>query len=844
MPVVDGVKATAKDTYSHSLRLSIGFRYSYRERVTDIVSTGAVRCYRILGTLTAGGSAFPTLFEITSESVSRSFMSCTTADKSSMSDQQRDLFDVQPPQWELDDQGEVRLATVVFATAPHGEFDYLIPDELVDAIQIGCRVKVPLGKSNRKIVGYCVRIHLRKASPRSYKAVVSVIDAVPLISDAILELTRWMAEYYVCHHGTILETVVPASVRGGAGTRSQILIHVPTNVAARLTQLKLSKKQAEVLKYLAASPVPMTPSDLAVQIGCTTAPITALRKKGLVHEQRRRVYTKDFDESPAERTQPHKLNQDQAQCLDAIVKQLHSAEHATFLLHGITGSGKTEVYIQAIEEVIRFGRQAIVLVPEISLTPQTRRRFRSRLDNVAVLHSNLSAAERHWQWQRIARGEVQVVVGARSAIFAPTPNLGLIVLDEEHEPSFKQDTNPRYHARTVALRRAQKESIPLVLGSATPALESWHCARTNEYKLLRMPRRAMDRPLPHVTVVDMRDEKYTSTSRGSLSRRLRQAMTEEMAAGGQVILLLNRRGFSTFIQCPACGEAVKCPNCEIALTHHRDIEKAVCHYCDYRVTTPNRCPDCRFGGIRFGGLGTQRLEAEIRASFPQARCLRMDSDTMRKPGSHEEALGQFRRGDVDILLGTQMIAKGLDFPNVTLVGVVNADTALHLPDFRAGERTFQLVTQVAGRTGRGERGGHVLVQTFSPDNAAIEAASRHAYASFADHELPLRREFRYPPYSSVVRYVFRGENLEYVSSKAMSFANVIRERTREFIPLPRILGPAPAPIEKLRGKYRFHLLIQTERYADLCSILHQMQTSERSNSDVEWIVDVDPISML
>ena len=761
-----------------------------------------------------------------------------------MSDQQRDLFDTRPAQWELDDQRDLRLATVVFGTAPHGEFDYLVPDHLHSQARVGCRLKIPLGKSNRKITGYCVRVHNQQGLRQHYKEVVSVLDAVPLLSPSILQLTDWMADYYVCHRGTILETVIPASVRGAAGTRNQIMIHVPTSVAARLTQLKLSKKQAEVLRFLAASPEPMTPSDLAVAVGCTTGPIRALRNKGLVVEERRRVYNKEFDELPAQRTQPLDLNSDQTQSLQAILDQLNRGEHHTFLLHGITGSGKTEVYIQAIEEVIRFGRQAIVLVPEISLTPQTRRRFRSRLDNVAVLHSNLSAAERHWQWQRIARGEVQVVVGPRSAIFAPTPNLGLIVLDEEHEPSFKQDVNPRYHARDVALRRAEMEKIPLVLGSATPALESWHRARSRQYTLLQMPNRAMNRPLPHVVTIDMRDEKHSSAARGSLSRRMRTTMTQEIAGGGQVILLLNRRGFSTFIQCPACGEAVKCPNCEIALTHHRDIEKVVCHYCDHRVCTPTVCPECQFSGIRFGGLGTQRLEAEIKSAFPDATCLRMDSDTMTRPGSHEEALDRFRKGEVDILLGTQMIAKGLDFPNVTLVGVVNADTALHLPDFRAGERTFQLVTQVAGRTGRGERGGHVLVQTFSPDNAAIQAAAKHDYAAFADHELPIRREFRYPPYTSVVRFVFRGESVDLVAATAQSIATRLRELTETFAPPPRILGPAPAPIEKLRGKFRFHVLVQSENLSDLQPVLHDLRNTTKLNNGVEWIIDVDPLSML
>lgn len=761
-----------------------------------------------------------------------------------MSDQQRDLFDTEPAPWEVDDQSEVLLATVVFSTAPRGEFDYRVPDAMRDRIQPGCRLRVPLGRSNRQVVGYCVDVHKEKTGTRRIKDVTSVQDAIPLISPPILQLTRWMADYYVCPLGTILETVVPASVRGAAGTRNAVLLHVPTGVAARLTQLKLPPKQAEVLRTLAASPTPLSPSDLAVAVGCTSAPITALRKKGLIHEERRRIHTGEFVDQTAERTSPLRLNADQQSALNAITDQLNQGTHHTFLLHGITGSGKTEVYIQAIEELIHFGRQAIVLVPEISLTPQTRRRFQSRLDRVAVLHSNLSAAERHWQWQRIAKGEVQVVVGARSAIFAPTPHLGLIVVDEEHEPSFKQETTPRYHAREVALRRAEMERIPLVLGTATPALESWFKASRGTYRLLQMPRRVMDRPLPRVDTIDLRDEKYSQTYRGALSRRLRRAMTQEIGAGGQVILLLNRRGFSTHIQCPACGEVVRCPDCEIALTHHRAVDKVVCHYCDYRVATPVACPSCGFGGIRFGGLGTQRLEAEVKAAFPDVTCLRMDSDTMSRPGSHEAALERFRHGEIQILLGTQMIAKGLDFPNVTLVGVVNADTALHFPDFRAGERTFQLVTQVAGRTGRGDRGGHVLVQTFSPDNAAIRAAANHDYATFANHELPIRREFRYPPFSSIVRFVFRGSSAERVAAYAESLCEKLQSRTQTLVPPPRILGPAPAPIEKLRGKYRVHLLIQVADYASIKPILHELRDEQSSSNEVEWIVDVDALSML
>ena len=440
----------------------------------------------------------------------------------------------------------------------------------------------------------------------------------------------------------------------------------------------------------------------------------------------------------------------------------------------MTGSGKTEVYIQAIDEVLCYGRQAIVLVPEISLTPQTEQRFRSRFGRVAVLHSHQSDVERHRHWQQIAAGEVQVVVGARSAIFAPTPHLGLMVLDEEHEASFKQDSSPRYHARDVALARARLEQIPLVLGSATPSLESWHRAQQGVYQLLSLPERVFERPLPRVGTIDLRLEFQNRKSRGAVSRQLHVAMDEALKDDGQVILLLNRRGYTTHIQCPACGHVVRCPQCSIALTHHLTGHLAICHYCDYQIPPPAVCPECRSPGIRYSGVGTQRLEAEVKARFPHHRCLRMDTDTMQKPGSHERALAAFHSGEVKILLGTQMIAKGLDFPNVTLVGVINADTALHLPDFRAAERTFQLVTQVAGRTGRGPRGGRVLVQTFSPEHPAIMAAVRHDYAAFARQELPTRAALCYPPFSSMIRLVVRGP----VEAVAQATADDLGRRLR------------------------------------------------------------------
>ena len=761
-----------------------------------------------------------------------------------MTERQNDLFDTSPPQWELDAAADQLLATVVFPEAPRGEFDYRVPDSLRGALQLGCRVRVPLGRGNRTLIGYCVSLHTKSTTSHRLKDVKSVVDKVSLISSSILELTKWMVEYYVCPWGPILEAVVPSGVRSNAGTRQITLISVTDETRQQIDSLKLSEKQKAVLKHLVARNEPSTPKVVADVVGCTLAPINSLKKRGLIHSQTRRVHSMSGeDEEVVPRTEPLELNVDQLRAREAIVRHLDAGRYQTILLKGVTGSGKTEVYIQAIEETIRFGRQAIVLVPEISLTPQTCRRFRSRFDTVAVMHSHLSAGERHWQWQRIARGEVQVVVGARSAIFAPVPHLGLIVLDEEHEATFKQDTSPRYHAREVAIQRAERERIPLVLGTATPSLESWHRARSKEYELVEMPRRVLDLPMPVVRIIDLRSESLSKPFRGAISRRLESSMKQALAAKGQVILLLNRRGFSTHIQCPACGEVIRCEACEIALTHHRDGEQAICHYCDFRMPTPNRCPNCSFDGIRFGGLGTQRLEAEVRARFPRSTCLRMDSDTMARHGSHEEALGKFRSGEVQILLGTQMIAKGLDFPNVTLVGVINADTALHLPDFRASERTFQLVTQVAGRTGRGKRGGEVLVQTYSPEHAAIRAAERHDYRAFAESELPIRKSFSYPPFAFLARTVFRGENEEMVTEAAKQMADLIVRRLEQLGTKSRMLGPVPAPIAKLRGQFRVHALVQCNDADALRTALREAQQS-KVNANVAWIVDIDPVSML
>ena len=761
-----------------------------------------------------------------------------------MADHQPSLFDDDPQPWELDDCDEQLVATIVFPSGPPGEFDYSVPEHLRDLLEPGRRVDAPLGRGNRLVDGYCIRLETKPAGSRRLKSIQSVIDKKRLLSPAMLRLTEWIAERYLCEMPQVLKAVVPAGVRQKAGTRKTALLTPAADIDERLKSAKLSTKQAAVIKTLRQFGQPMTAAQLARMSGCTTAPINTLRKKKLIAAQAGRIYTGKLAEAAVVPERNLVLNADQQKVLDAILDSLNSKKHKTLLVHGVTGSGKTEVYIQAIQEVVSFGRQAIVLVPEISLTPQTLSRFQSRFPRVAVLHSHLTDAERHWHWQQIADGNVQVVVGARSAVFAPVPNLGLIVLDEEHESTFKQEIAPRYHARDVAIARSKAEEVPLVLGSATPSLDSYHRAKSGEFELLEMPRRVRDLPLPAVDIVDLRQQVHSRQSRGSISRHLHAAMVEALRDGGQVILLLNRRGYSTHIQCPACGHVVQCPDCEIALTHHRSEDMALCHYCDYTIPAPNECPECTFAGIRYSGQGTQRLEAEVKARFPNVPCLRMDTDTMRGRGSHESALNAFRQGKVRILLGTQMIAKGLDFPNVTLVGVINADTALHLPDFRAAERTFQLVTQVAGRTGRGDRGGRVLVQTFSPEHPAIVAAARHDYAGFTAGELPVRKMLSYPPFSTMLRFVIRGPSEEITRHFAEHLAESLKESLRSNEAGARLLGPAPAPFAKLRGRYRFQIQVQGPDADRLRAATRMATAGLAPPEDVQWIVDVDPMEML
>lgn len=739
------------------------------------------------------------------------------------------------------------FADIVFDRPLDHAYSYSVPDDLADRIGVGKRVEAPFGRGDKSTVGYCVRVQ-DSPPPRTVKSITRVLDDEALLTDSLLRLTRWMADYYLCGWGHVLQAVLPAGVRDQAGTREAVFVEPVPEAESPDPIPSLTSKQSLVLDRLRKADGPVEQRRLCRDAGVGPGVVRSLIEKGLARRQVERVERLDAPaDGPVAPAVPVVLNEDQEKVWQPVREAIGAGGYHAFLLHGVTGSGKTEIYLRAIEDVIRQGKEALVLVPEISLTPQTIERFRGRCARVAVMHSHLTDSERGAHWRRIAAGQVQVVVGARSAVFAPCRNLGLVIIDEEHESTFKQESTPRYHARDVAVMRAKLENIPILMGSATPALESWANAERGQYTLLQLPNRVENRPLPQVAIIDLRHEPRSSGTFAAIGPTLERAMREALGRGGQVMLLLNRRGFSTHVHCPACGYVAVCPNCDLSLTFHRQRASLMCHYCGHEQPPYRKCPGCGEGAILYQGLGTEKLQAEIEQKFPDRVVQRMDSDTMSRPGSHQRVLDAFRDGLIHILLGTQMIAKGLDFPNVTLVGVVNADVGLHLPDFRAAERTFQLLAQVAGRTGRGERGGKVMIQTFTPEHPSVSLAATHDYLKFAELELAHRKEHMYPPYQRLVRLIVRSENEDAAQRFADTLAGAFREAMRRAdrqSPGLRLLGPAEAPVYRLAGYYRYHFQLQSASPRLLHDVLREVLAVVRPPSGVEFQVDVDPFNML
>lgn len=782
-------------------------------------------------------------------------------------------------------------------------FDYFIPEQVEELIECGCRVKVPFGNRNVLgfVVGIKneTDVPLDKIKP-----IASLLDIEPVLTSEMLQLAKWLKQETICYEIDCLQVMLPSALRAKYEKmvvlqtnvenldeplkhyfhkstkvnykefeKNNLLIPLKKALNKKLLSLenvvkqkvqvkeirkvkvsdnlqllqevydKLSnraKKQKQLLLWMKQHVGEiLEPDFIYKETNCSPQVLQAIIEQGAAEFILEEVYRNPFKKD-VKKTDFLTLTEEQKQALHKIVEAMDNRSPETFLLHGVTGSGKTEVYLQAIQHCIQQGKDAIVLVPEISLTPQMTNRFRSRFGElVAVMHSGLSIGEKYDEWRKVHQQKVKVVVGARSAVFAPFENVGLIILDEEHESSYKQEDTPRYHARDVAIWRSKYHHCPVILGSATPSLESYARARKNVYKLLTLKGRALNQPLPTVEIVDMREE-LKKGNRSMFSEKLTESIRDRLKKKEQIVLFLNRRGYSSFVLCRDCGTVMQCENCDISLTYHRYNEKLKCHYCGYEQFVPTICPECGSDHIRYFGTGTQKVEEELMKLFPEARVLRMDVDTTKQKGAHEAILENFGAGKADILLGTQMIAKGLDFPNITLVGVLSADTSLHLPDFRAAERTFQLLTQVSGRAGRAEKHGEVIIQSYTPEHYAIELAKTQQYEPFYEREMMVRHGAAYPPYYFIALIQVAHEDV----LLAAEYANKCAEFLRTHLSFnASIIGPTTAGIVRLQNRYRYQCLIKYKIEPNLIPTFLQLLKIYRTDwikKGVVLTIDLDP----
>lgn len=723
-------------------------------------------------------------------------------------------------------------------------FDYGIPEGL--EVRPGCRVRVPLRK--KSATGTVLSVVNAEQADFAVRELEALIDPEPLITPVLLETGKWIANYYGCSIESVVRSLLPEAVRteeNSAKVRRVAQVKSMPDEASMEKLAKRAPRQHAILILLAHADGQRLPvADLG---DGTAASLKTLEKAGIITletEEVRRAPDGDMVEEILE-FKPLPLNSEQADALDAISEAVKEpASSKPILLLGVTGSGKTEVYLQAAQRVLDLGKTVLVLVPEISLTPQTVRRFKSRFsamqDQVAVLHSNLSQGERFDEWHRIRNGKARIVIGARSAVFAPLPDLGLILVDEEHENSYKQENPPRYHGRDVAVLRARFEPCAVVLGSATPSLESWHNSESGKYQLIRLTHRADGQSMPLVRVVDMRLEKAkVKGGMAILSDKLRTALEQRLEKGEQSILFLNRRGFARSLQCPACGYVCQCPHCAVALTYHRTDERLVCHVCGHQAIVPRKCPECHDPAIVLQGFGTQKVEEVLAKVFPSAKFARIDADAMRRKHALRDTLNAFKAHKIDILIGTQMIAKGLHFPNVTLVGILNADLGLHVPDFRAGERTFQLLTQVAGRAGRGDLEGEVIVQTFTPHSPSIQYARKHDFDGFSEQEMEFRQQFSFPPYSHCAVLTARSSH----ERRAEFTLQTLHHRLVENLPLGMVLGEVlPSPLIRSHGQFRFQITLRSPRARALSQHVQAVLAKTTLPDDVIVTFDMDALN--
>ncbi|MCC5022367.1 MAG: primosomal protein N' [Candidatus Synoicihabitans palmerolidicus] len=728
---------------------------------------------------------------------------------------------------------------------------YKVPALLQHAVALGSLVRIQVGR--RFSLGIVGAIGAPSDFPVDrLKNLTEAVYDFPALPADLLALAKWMAVYYAAPLDGIIETMLPGAVRRATALKQEKLLSMGEKLSAlELTALeRRAPQQAKLYTFMVQQFRPVAKALVLKRLGVEAASAAPLVKRGAIKEESQRVnrvaYDDDFASGELVAAMPHLLNTEQQAAFDALKVEIDKQEFGVTLLHGVTGSGKTEVYLRSIHEALADGGGVVFLVPEVALTPQTVARVRSRLEAIApghacvVWHSHLSEGERVDGWHELATGRARIVVGARSAIFAPVQNLRLIVVDEEHEPAYKQDETPRYHGRDVAVMRAKLNGAHCILGSATPSLETYANAKAGRYGHLRMTQRIDDRQLPFIDVVDMRVEIMRSRGMTTLSQKLVHAMQDRFEKREQTILFLNRRGYSSSMLCRGCGHVEECPHCSISMTYHRTDELLRCHMCGHERGAPARCPSCGSPEIRWRGTGTQRVEEAVQRVLPRARIERMDADTMSKKNRFRQVLAEFRAGKIDVLVGTQMIGKGLDIPNVTLVGMVDADISMHMPDFRATERTFQLLVQVAGRAGRGDRAGVVIVQSFTPQADAIQF-SRHAdFEGFAEGELQLRKDFRYPPYRHLIHHSFRGPNPEKLVFFAEQWARKVEAELGERL---EVRGPSPSPIEKVKDHYRFQVWYFTNGVSRVIRDLNTLRRGFAWPDDVLQVLDVDPVSL-
>ena len=701
-------------------------------------------------------------------------------------------------------------------------FTYLVPDNLLNKVSVGKRVLVPFGRQT--LEGFILNITDKKDIDYDVKEIIDCLDLEPVLNDEMLELGRYISKKTLCNLINAYQTMLPAALKAHVSRSSKInKKYISYIKLIDNNYIPKNENQKEIISLLKDGLV--LKSDLTK---ISQSSINTLLSKKIVEEIKEETYRLNSNSNLSDKKVI--LTEEQKNVVNEVLK--YKNKFSPFLLHGVTGSGKTEVYMNIIEEVLKNKKEIIVLVPEISLTPQMVRIFKSRFkDSIAILHSALSDGEKYDEWRKIERNEVSIVIGARSAIFAPFTNIGLIILDEEHSDTYKQDNTPRYDAIDIAIKRAKTYNCPILLGSATPSIESYTRAKAGIYKLLELNTR-INKTMPVVDVIDMKQELRKGNR--ILSKELIDEINDKLSKNEQIILLLNRRGYSTTITCQECGETVKCPYCDIPLTYHKSGNKLNCHYCNYTTYKPHNCPNCSSKNLNSYGLGTEKLEEEVKKIFENSKVVRMDIDTTRKKGSHEKIINDFRNKKYNILIGTQMISKGLDFDDVTLVGVINGDATLNIPDFRSGERTFSLLSQVAGRSGRSKKNGKVIIQCFNKDHYSINYASSHDYKSFYKEEMSIRKKLKYPPYYNLCLIKLVGTEYTTLNEEALKMKEYLTDNNII------VLGPSPATIPKVYNKYYLQIIIKYKNIKNVYSKLEFISNKSKTNNKFNIEIDLNP----